>query len=254
MFWPIFEEQRQNNFISTFFFRNQLFLEIINHVATVYMCQSMIINSGSWSFWLKQKLPSWSASWPEMAPKQRGSSRSTLRPRYIWVPKFGSVPEESEQDQNPTQTWADPWLTDGPTQSWADSCPWPDSSDYPSQENNQAGSSQDAPGTEAPPWSGPGPEPSKSNHNDSVSMFQCFMFLPKPPGVQLGGHKCRFKAVARGVGLWQGLSSTRRGPNGFSSHRFHFSFSDPKAAENGLQPLFSFNVSCDEWLFIIKVL
>ena len=147
-----------------------------------------------------------------------------------------------------------PWLTDGPTQSWADSCPWPDSSDYPSQENNQAGSSQDAPGTEAPPWSGPGPEPSKSNHNDSVSMFQCFMFLPKPPGVQLGGHKCRFKAVARGVGLWQGLSSTRRGPNGFSSHRFHFSFSDPKAAENGLQPLFSFNVSCDEWLFIIKVL
>ena len=157
------------------------------------MCQSMIINSGSWSFWLKQKLPSWSASWPEMAPKQRGSSRSTLRPRYIWVPKFGSVPEESEQDQNPTQTWADPWLTDGPTQSWADSCPWPDSSDYPSQENNQAGSSQDAPGTEAPPWSGPGPEPSKSNHNDSVSMFQCFMFLPKPPGVQLGCHKCRFK-------------------------------------------------------------
>ena len=84
--------------------------------------------------------------------------------------------------------------------------------------------------------------------------FQCFMFLPKPPGVQLGGHKCRFKAVARGVGLWQGLSSMRRGPPGFSSHRFHCSFSDPKAAENGLQPLFSFNVSCDEWLFIIKVL
>ena len=87
--------------------------------------------------------------------------------------------------------------------------------------------------------------------------FQCFnvsCFFPSLLKSNWAAANAGLRAVARGVGLWQGLSSMRRGPPGFSSHRFHFSFSDPKAAENGLQSPLSFNVSCDEWLFIIKVL
>ena len=40
----------------------------------------------------------------------------------------------------------------------------------------------------------------------------------------------------------------------FQAIDFTFPSQITRQLKNGLQPLFSFNVSCDEWLFIIKVL